>query len=1047
MKYSIDDILGEYKDPSAGGDDLEDILKSYPATKSYDADLAGIFETDETAMSVSDLNITPASSYPSAEEIRRKAANITLVPDEELSPEDRLKKQQQINYEIISGDYDRLNVPDELKTSIELEAERLEGEAAGGDAFDDVSAVLPQVSMPDEEYRPDITMTEGSADISPDEDDMPADEARPFDEDIPSFDEMFPETKKKSIFSGFFGLFKKKEKTDKKFGLDLLGDIQGVHSEDEDDDFEKKYGNGPLFTEDEREELIGEHKIPSDVDFEEDQGHSLSEKMELDEYSVKYSGDKDLQPVVIHKEEPPPQVDDPFDKYADLDKINELDLDSILAQYETPKKTSSEQSGWGSISDMVGKLIAHEDDGEVSELGSKKVRPIERPKVSDVDLGLSGKILPDTASFKITDPQIKKIRDLKKSREEKVKNFKIEGFGDDEEEDIIDELDQIDEKLLAAEAETEEPETIDDFSSLNDAPAISQHIDKQKNELLIRLLILAVCFAVSVYIAIANDLDLPVLETFTFINKHQHPDSFLTVNTVVGMIAGAVCLNNIFGGVGALFRLKPNNDSLSAMALVTSLITSLFGLMSTNVIRGSYAYVYMPVAIGALIFNTIGKLLIVSRTRRGFANITADTEHYALFCMKEDSEQAVNFTRGAITDLPRLAGMHKTELITNFLKNSYATDSTDGFCRRQTPVIAALSVILGVVAGFMGRVEHGSMGAFGVGLSVCSAVWAVCSCYAMMLIVNLPMNRLSKSCEKKQGAVIGFDSIEEFAPVNTVMVDAQQIFPAGSIKLRNIKSFFNTSMDEAIVQAASLTHQSGSILDTMFYEIICGKVEMLSPVESYLYEDSMGVCGWINNKRVLLGNRDLMINHSIEGLPSAVKEQEYTKNGRIAVYLSISGQLSAMFIIELVPDFHISEALRDLERRNIAVMLRSVDSMLSVNTLSDLFDVSPSFFRLIPFRYHSEFSQAVGFTAEADAKLACTGSFPSFVQLINGTKTLHTVISLGIAAQAAQILFGILLIIFLILIRNFTELTVCKVLVYDLAFAGAYAIFQRFYKL
>ena len=49
----------------------------------------------------------------------------------------------------------------------------------------------------------------------------------------------------------------------------------------------------------------------------------------------------------------------------------------------------------------------------------------------------------------------------------------------------------------------------------------------------------------------------------------------------------------------------------------------------------------------------------------------------------------------------------------------------------------------------------------------------------------------------------------------------------------------------------------------MFYDIIGGRTELLEPVESYIYEDSMGLCGWINNKRVLLGNRDLMLNHSI----------------------------------------------------------------------------------------------------------------------------------------------------------------------------------------
>lgn len=69
---------------------------------------------------------------------------------------------------------------------------------------------------------------------------------------------------------------------------------------------------------------------------------------------------------------------------------------------------------------------------------------------------------------------------------------------------------------------------------------------------------------------------------------------------------------------------------------------------------------------------------------------------------------------------------------------------------------------------------------------------------------------------------------------------------------------------------------------------------MLYPVESYIYEDGLGLSGWIENKRVLLGTRELMENHSIEGIPTLAKEKEYSK-GNIVMYLSISGVVSTLF--------------------------------------------------------------------------------------------------------------------------------------------------------
>lgn len=208
----------------------------------------------------------------------------------------------------------------------------------------------------------------------------------------------------------------------------------------------------------------------------------------------------------------------------------------------------------------------------------------------------------------------------------------------------------------------------------------------------------------------------------------------------------------------------------------------------------------------------------------------------------------------------------------------------------------------------------------------------------------------------------------------------------------------------------------------------------------------MGLCGWINNKRVLLGNRELMQNHSIEGLPSIAKENEYTDGDKIAVYLSISGQLSAMFIIELTPSYHIKNALKELEKGGIAVMLRSVDSMLSVSRLSEMFEVSPALFKLIPFRLHPDFEKATEYSAKRPATLACSGKFASFAQLILGANRLRGTISAGIAMQAAEILLGILLTLALVLLRSMAELTVTNILLYNFVFVLLYLVFQAFRK-
>ena len=121
---------------------------------------------------------------------------------------------------------------------------------------------------------------------------------------------------------------------------------------------------------------------------------------------------------------------------------------------------------------------------------------------------------------------------------------------------------------------------------------------------------------------------------------------------------------------------------------------------------------------------------------------------------------------------------------------------------------------------------------------------------------------------------------------NSVLLDVSQLFPEGSVELVNLKQISSSTIEEGILIAASLSCHANSILKPTFYKMLKGKIEMLYPVESYLYEDTLGLSGWISNKRVLLGTRELMKNHSIEGLPSLAKEVDYAK-GNLVLYLSV----------------------------------------------------------------------------------------------------------------------------------------------------------------
>lgn len=749
---------------------------------------------------------------------------------------------------------------------------------------------------------------------------------------------------------------------------------------------------------------------------------------------------KEPNPAELPADEPPTKDKSGFSEYY-KEKASRTGLQDVLSGFTgmLAKQNGEEPENPQLMDEM--RRIKQERRGT-------PVVPVERSKPSDLNLDLlNDKIIPDTA--KISRPkseeenpvqsesedvferseEVEKAIALKKRRNVVIDNFRLVG---DEEETPEEEVAE----------NAEEKGSIDDFNSYDDAASINDDILQLKSTLIVRLAVLTICLLLTAYMALANDFGLPIIQ---LLDKQTQTPAFVFVNSIIGVLAAFVSYTVIACGISKLLAMKGDCDSLTAAAVIASLVQSFTMLASPNLVKAGIVHNYVPAAIGCLLFNTIGKLLIVSRTERNFRYISGTSKKCAMFMVK-DEEKAQVFTRGTLNDIPALAAVRKTEFISDFVKNSYNSDITDRFCRIFTPILIGLALIAGAVAVPLFKSGGYSESAFYPALSVFTGTICICSCFAMMLVANLPMAAASKKLRPMQAAIIGYDSAQDFADTNSIVADAAQLFPQGMVSLYRIKIFSETRIDEAIVEAASLTAQAGSVLRNMFYDIIAGKTELLNPVESYIYEDSMGLCGWINNRRILLGNRDLMINHSIEGLPSAEKEAEYTEGNRCAVYLSISGELSAMFILDLKANIDVENALRQLEKNHIYLMLRSVDSIISINRLSEMFGVSPEMFKLIPFRLHPVYEELTEYQPKTSTAMVCSESFSAMTSVIMTAKKLRRSVTLGVCIQATAMLLGIVLVIALICMKEFGALSVSNTIIYNLIFLIVTLISQLFNK-
>lgn len=755
----------------------------------------------------------------------------------------------------------------------------------------------------------------------------------------------------------------------------------------------------------------------------------------VDVYSSMMGGPKKKEPVIeikINKPQKPKEI--AFEMTGPVLTAEPEDI-----QKKKKPSQKKEQTGRLSFDNKEVKPLepqkSAESDNMVENLNRIKkergqhtavIPPVSRKSISDIDLKLEDKILPNTEPIPIDESasEMQKMRELRERRKKKVNDFVLIGEDDDDVVEIAD-----------------DNREITDFESVEDAPSVHNDILQFKNSLVIRFIFLVVAALSSGLISLANDFDLPVIE---LLSKGAQPTTYLFINIILGLLSAFVCYSVISCGFKKLFKLQADTDTLSAIAIAGTLVSAMVALANTGIVSQGYVNVYISVAIFSLLFNTLGKLFSVWRTEKNFRYIAGDSEHYAVFTV-DNEDTATKFTRGALSDFPVLSAMRKTEFVNDFLKNSYAPDISDNFCKIAAPVACGGALLAAILSLIFNRSVEGAGGIF-IAFSVFAGTLSLCSCFATIFTVNLPLLKGASKYLESSSAMLSYQSVEDFGDTNSVLLDVSQLFPEGTVTLSSIKVFSGTQIDEAIVQAASLTSHSGSILKHMFYDIIVGKTEMLNPVESYIYEDSMGLCGWINNKRVLLGSRELMINHSIEGMPTAAREREYTENGKSAVYLSISGELSAMFIIDIKANPEVDYCLKEFEKNEVSVMLRTVDSIISINKLSELFGVSPDMFKLLPFRLHNEFEETTSYVPKQSSSLVCNGRFASFASLIIGTKRIRKTANIGLIIQAASGILGLLMALVFAVLSSFPELSPTVVLLYNLAWAGLTVLIQTIRK-
>ena len=590
-------------------------------------------------------------------------------------------------------------------------------------------------------------------------------------------------------------------------------------------------------------------------------------------------------------------------------------------------------------------------------------------------------------------------------------------------------------EYMSVRAKNKRTKRIVDFNYYGDVEDVGRDIYELKSTISVRVFILAMTAFLSLFITISNQFHLPLLDFLSM----SHIKTYLTAHLVLGAVSVLSSMAVITKGVRKLIQFKADSESMTAVTAISCLIAIIPAFLSPNLVTTENIHIYMPVGILALFINAVGKLLIIRRAARNFKFVSKNFDRHGITYVT-DEDRAERITRGTLGDFPILASMRKTDFLTDFLRYTYSSDMTDDFCKKATPLCFIASIIVSLFLTFFCKGSFFSLDSAAFGFSIFSMLICATSCIAMPFVVNIPLENVSNSAIRNKGIMLGYQSVDDFYDTNSILIDASTLFPEGTVRLDGIKVFSNTKLDEALLEAASLTSTAGSIMSQLFSDVIAGRNGALYPIENYSYEEGMGMCGWINNKRVLFGNRELMTSHNIEGVPSKTQEAEMIDGKKEAMYLSISGNLAAMFVVDIVADRYVKKWSKKLCKNKICMFIKSIDPCITVKKLNTLFGIPEDMARILPKKLHEDFYEETKKAVRLSASMATTGKFSSMAELLIGTKVVHSSAIIGLILQTASILLGFGLCMLLILSKafrsNYVYMSATALTVYNVAWAA-----------
>ena len=496
-----------------------------------------------------------------------------------------------------------------------------------------------------------------------------------------------------------------------------------------------------------------------------------------------------------------------------------------------------------------------------------------------------------------------------------------------------------------------------EYERAEDAPAVRAELAKRLTRATIGCIAAGVAAAVMLVLAV-----LPARPAAL-----NDATVYPAVMLVLLLAACAANWQTFLSGFKGLAKM-PTPDSLAILPALGAAIQCIV-LLATGGYTGTLPMMTGPAAL-VLCLNAVGRRLNAVTVSENFQLVSAKVEHSVAYRLK-DAGALKAVSQGLAEPHPSVLVSRPTQIFRSFLTNSAAHGTSDKNQQQFAWVLAACGA-----AAFLFTVISTKNAA--TAATAMAGVFCLAAPLAGTLLSALPARMMQRSAAQVGAVIPGWRDIRQLGRINVIQVTARDLFPAGCVTLAGIKPVKPEHIDTAIVYAASILSEAGPTLRDVFMNMLGENRSLLAKVDDRETVYGKGYVGWVNKRRVLVGNRALMQDYGIK-IPSLEYEQHHTVNQRRVIYLAVSGKLFAMFQVAYQRDPDTAAVLETLHHNGLSLVVDCDDFNCDVKLLETAYSLPAGSVKVLSSDEHQAMAPAVAWLPESEGNMLHLGSFASFV--------------------------------------------------------------------